>query len=192
MISNRLVVALMAVLGSTFVPLPSTAHEVDEGPTSAKHRERIVFTVDVAEDLSKFVSTPVSPSDPFPKRGATFVTEGRIFPGGTIPADGSSFDPSRDGSIGAWTCRGIHLVGADELPGAPIWVHSAQFFALPDDRRAISTEGLEGSAPIRRPVTGATGSLKGYLGEQRQEFLGFNATGGVNLRVTFVLHKATR
>ncbi len=160
-------------------------------PLGAHDDDRITFTVDVAEDFSKFAFTPVVPGD-IPRRGATFVTEGSLFPGGTIPADGSSFDPGSPGATGKWTCRGIHLVGADELPGAPIWVHTAQLFQLPDDRREISTEGLEGSVPVRRTVTGATGRLRGYLGEQRQEFLGFNATGGVNLRVTFVLRKATR
>jgi hypothetical protein len=43
-----------------------------------------------------------------------------------------------------------------------------------------------------RSVTGGTGFFRGYVGEQRQEFLGFNASGGVNLRVTFILKKAAR
>jgi hypothetical protein len=38
-------------------------------------------------------------------------------------------------------------------------------------------------------VTGGTGPFAGYVGEQRQELIGFNASGGVNLRVTFVLRK---
>jgi hypothetical protein len=46
--------------------------------------------------------------------------------------------------------------------------------------------------PVLRPVTGGTGPFRGYVGEQKQQVLGFNATGGVNLRVTFVLKKATR
>jgi hypothetical protein len=37
-------------------------------------------------------------------------------------------------------------------------------------------------------VTGGAGNYVGFVGEQRQTFLGFNATGGVNLRVTFVLY----
>lgn len=32
--------------------------------------------------------------------------------------------------------------------------------------------------------------LAGFVGEQRQTFLGFNPTGGVNLRVTFTLWPA--
>ena len=57
---------------------------------------------------------------------------------------------------------------------------------------SIMTDGVEGAVPVVRTVTGATGLLKGYIGEQRQEFLGLNATSGVNLRVTFILRKATR
>jgi hypothetical protein len=40
-------------------------------------------------------------------------------------------------------------------------------------------------------VIGATGPYAGYVGEQSQEFLGFNKTGGVNLRVTIRLRKVT-
>jgi hypothetical protein len=188
MASNR-IIALTAVLTAAVMSRPLAAQGIEtQGATGDP--EQVTFTVDVAEDFSKFVYTPVNPNDAIPKRGATFVTEGSIFPGGTIPAEGAFHPPSR-GPIGSWTCRGIHLVAADQIPDAPIWVHTAQLFQLPDDGREISTEGLEGSAPMRRAVTGATGPLKGYVGEQRQEFLGFNETGGVNLRVTFVLRKAT-
>jgi hypothetical protein len=82
-------------------------------------------------------------------------------------------------------------VSASEIPAAPFWVDTAQLYLLPRDTQSIATEGLEGGGTSVRIVTGATGSLRGYVGEQRQEFLGFNATGGVNLRVTFVLKKAT-
>lgn len=60
---------------------------------------------------------------------------------------------------------------------------------LPDDGDSIVTDGLEGNGTILRAVTGGTGHFRGYVGEQRQEFLGFNSTGGVNLRVTFILRK---
>ncbi len=36
-------------------------------------------------------------------------------------------------------------------------------------------------------VTGGAGNFAGWTGEQRQTFLGFNPTGGVNQRVTFIL-----
>jgi hypothetical protein len=65
-------------------------------------------------------------------------------------------------------------------------------YLLPDESTSIATEGVEGNVPVLRPVSGGTGGFKGYVGEQRQTLLGFNASGGVNLRVTFILRKADR
>jgi hypothetical protein len=42
---------------------------------------------------------------------------------------------------------------------------------------------------VTRIITGGAGNYAGFIGEQRQTFLGFNPTGGVNLRVTFVLRQ---
>ena len=149
----------------------------------------IVFTVDVAEDLAgKFVPTFVKPEHTQPERGSFFITEGRIFPAGTIQGDGATFDPNRSGHIGVWICRGTHLVSASEIPAAQLWVSSAQLFVLGrQGKEQISTEGVEGAGPIVRIVTGGAGNYVGFVGEQRQTFLGFNPTGGVNLRVTFIL-----
>jgi hypothetical protein len=154
----------------------------------------IVFTIDVAEDFSKFVPTKVRPEDTQPERGAFFVTEGRIFPGGTIPKGGtpeapSTFDPNAGDAIGTWFCRGTHLVSGALFPVTARAVHTSQLFLMPSERKSVSTDGVEGAGATVRPVTGGTGPFAGYTGEQRQELLGFNASGGVNLRVTFVLRK---
>jgi hypothetical protein len=57
---------------------------------------------------------------------------------------------------------------------------------------SIATEGVEGRGTLLRVVAGGTGAYRDYVGEQKQEFLGFNATGGVNLRVTFTLRRVMR
>jgi hypothetical protein len=62
---------------------------------------------------------------------------------------------------------------------------------MPNDKQSIATTGTEGAGVTVRPVIGATGPYAGYVGEQSQEFLGFNKTGGVNLRVTIRLRKVT-
>ena len=64
--------------------------------------ERMEFTVDVAEDMNLFVE-PHVPVGTEPLRGSFFVTEGKIFPAGTIPSiSGDQFDPNNvAGSIGA-------------------------------------------------------------------------------------------
>jgi hypothetical protein len=153
--------------------------------------DRVEFTVDVAEDLAnKFVPTLVKPTDTEPTRGAWFITEGNIYPADTIEGDGAAFDPNSEGAIGRWFCRGTHLVSASELPDAPLWVDTAQTYFLPSDLYSIITDGLEGNGTILRAMTGGTGKFRGYLGQQQQTFLGFNPSGGVNLRVTFILEKA--
>jgi hypothetical protein len=38
-------------------------------------------------------------------------------------------------------------------------------------------------------VSGGTGKYRNFIGIQKQELLGFNKSGGVNLRVTFELER---
>jgi hypothetical protein len=197
-IVHRLRSRLTTRPGLAALALAATVGTVPAGaqmsPEHARFHQphRVVFTVDVAEDFALFNPTLVKPTDTQPERGSFFVTEGNIYPAGTIQGDGASFDPSNAGAIGRWFCRGTHLVAASEIPAAPFWVDTAQTYFLPQDNQSIATEGLEGGGTIVRMVTGATGRFRGYVGEQRQEFLGFNPTGGVNLRVTFILRKATK
>jgi hypothetical protein len=172
-----LALAIAAVAG-----LPAVAQDGRDLP-------HIVFTVDIAEDAELFDPTFVRPTDTQPERGSFFVTEGNIFPAGTIPGDGATFDPNSAGAVGRWFCRGTHLVSGAEFPFAARGVHTGQLYLLPDENRSIATEGLEGNATVMRAVSGGTGLFRGYIGEQKQEFLGFNASGGVNLRVTFTLRR---
>jgi hypothetical protein len=180
----------VAAAAGLALALVSVAHAQDEdADRRAPRREPYVFTVDVAEDLAgKFVPTFVKPEHTQPERGSFFVTEGRVFPAGTIEGDGAAFDPYQRGHIGVWVCRGTHLVAANEIPAASLWVDSAQLFVLGrQGKDQLATEGVEGNGTVTRIVTGGTGNFAGWTGEQRQTFLGFNPTGGVNLRVTFIL-----
>jgi hypothetical protein len=160
----------------------------------AGQREPVTFTVDVAEDLAgKFVPTFVKPEHGQPERGSFFITEGRLFPAGTIQGDGSTFHPAQSGHIGIWVCRGTHLVAASQIPAASLWVSSAQLFVLGrQGKEQLATEGIEGKGTVTRVVTGGTGNYAGWTGEQVQQFLGFNPTGGVNLRVTFKFYPPGR
>ncbi len=157
--------------------------------------KKIVFKVDVAEDFNKFVPAPPIING-VPQRGSFFITEGNIYRGGTIRGDGSTFDPTDPSGptpVGRWFCRGTHLVAGDQIPDTmEPWVYTSQLYFLPDDNRSIATSGLEQTDPIVRVVTGATGKFKRFSGVQKQRFLGFNTTGGVNLRVTFVLRKQAK
>jgi hypothetical protein len=185
----RQLLVVLFITGLTLVT-PVQAQEPHAGGLTAAGGS-VVLTYDVAEDFTKFIPTLVKPTDAAPTRGAWFLTEGNIYPAGTIQGSGDTFDPNAAGAIGRWYCRGTHLVSAAEIPAAALWVDTAQLYFLPSDEQSIVTDGLEGNGVILRAVTGATGPYRGYLGQQQQEFLGFNATGGVNLRVTFFLEKAT-
>ena len=59
-------------------------------------------------------------------------------------------------------------------------------------KEQLATEGVEGAGTSTRIVTGGAGNYAGWTGEQTQTFLGFNTTGGVNLRVTFTLRPPAR
>jgi hypothetical protein len=188
-----------AVLAVTLAALGSTgvgASDRQERQSANRLPQTIVFSVDVAEDFSLFSPTKVRPDDTQPERGAFFVTEGNIYPVGTIERGGTPeapgpFDPNASGALGRWFCRGTHLVSGALFPSTARAVHTGQLYLLPNEAASLTTEGLEGNAAIVRAATGGTGPFKGYIGEQRQELLGFNNSGGVNLRVTFVLKKAT-
>ncbi|MDX2150574.1 MAG: hypothetical protein SFV54_07560 [Bryobacteraceae bacterium] len=184
---RHILLAGFAVLAIT-VSLPPAAAQATYGYRPA----RIEFTVDVAEDMNLYVE-PRVPTGTEPLRGSFFITEGKIFPANTIPnANGDQFDPNAiQGSIGVWFCKGTFLVRGTEFDKHSRSVVSDQVYLLDDDKRSIATTGTEGAGTTVRPVIGGTGPFAGYVGEQTQEFLGFNKTGGVNLRVTVRLRKAT-
>jgi len=180
-------VATAAVLTIGLAPASTQA---EPPPHAGKPQpEPIVYTVDVAEDMDLFVPTFVRPEDTQPERGSFYVTRGRVFPEGTIQGDGATFDPDTSGHIGAWISRGTHLASASEIPDAPWWAATTQLFVVlgRQGKELLTTEGIEGQGTIRRVVTGGAGNFAGWTGEAHQTLLGFNATGGVNLRVTFVL-----
>lgn len=148
--------------------------------------------MDVAENFDLFETTFLRLTSARSVSEPLFATEGRIFPAGTIEGDGSDFHPDAEGSIGRWVCRGARVNGAPR-PFAPVedfQVQVSQLYLLPDETRAIATEGVDEEADAVHTISHATGMYRGYVGEQRQEFLGYNASGGVNLRVTFVLRKS--
>jgi hypothetical protein len=185
---SRSLVRLSAAITVALMLAPRAHAQESDRREVTRKREPIVFAVDVAEDFAKFEPTLVKPEHTQPERGSFFLTEGRVFPAGTIQDDGATFDPNQRGHIGVWICRGTHLVAGSEIPAAALWVDTAQLFVLGrQGKEQLTTEGIEGKGTVTRIVTGGTGNYAGWTGEQRQTFLGFNATGGVNLRVWFIL-----
>lgn len=148
--------------------------------------------LEIAENGNKFTfdETPVF-GDGLPAYGNEFITEGYIYPAGTLSGlngvnpDGSPEFP--DKVIGIWTCRGWHVGdGAHTLTGPWVVSHQLYDFGSTPGRRSIATDGYETpevGVPINRAVTGGTGEFSEARGEMTQVFLGFNASNGITLKV---------
>lgn len=185
-------IATVATALALFVGLgisPATA--ANEDNTTQSNQNRTDLTVEVAEDLATFVPGPPFDAAGVPQRGSFFITQGKIFPEGTIQGDGASFDPNSEGAIGTWFCRGTHLVSGLEFPATRFAVDTAQAYLMPDDKQMIVTDGLEGGFgfEVQRVISGGTGEFRKVIGIQKQELIGFNQSGGVALRVTFELER---
>jgi hypothetical protein len=165
--------AVVGTLPVQFTPTPARAQDRDDAKT---------FSVDVAIDgatLALNNNDPANPANPI--RGTTFTVTGKIFPGGTIPAGITPFDPNQPGSIGTWVCSGVFVASAADIFGgkAQIAFHTNQIFLFTDDENALFTEGLEGAvgATTHRVVVGGTGKFRDLVGQERQETIGLNLSG---------------
>lgn len=148
---------------------------------------------DVSENAKRFIfdETPLF-ADGSPAYGNEFVTEGYIYPLGTLDnADGVNADGSPqfpDKVIGRWICRGWHVgEGAKTVTGP--WVVTNQFydFGAKHGQSSLVTDGVELvdiGVPINRPISGGTGQFAESRGEATQTMIGFNQLNGVKLRFT--------
>lgn len=146
---------------------------------------------DVAEDMTRFAFDPdhTFEEDGMPAHGSYFVTQGYIYPEGTLDSsngvnpDGSPEFPGK--VIGTWTCYGSFIGDGAHATTGP-WVVTTQIFNFGDDpgRQMIVTDGYElaeTGVSIKRAITGGTDDFANARGEGEQTFLGFNASEGVNL-----------
>ncbi len=162
-------------------------------PTTA---EALTVAVEVAEDATRFSfdEEPVF-DDGLPAYGNGFVTQGYIYPAGTLtceagvcngalPDGGPEFP---DLVIGEWSCWGTHVGDGAHTASGPIVVTTQQFSltAVPG-AETILTAGYELAdigEPVLRGIVGGTGPHRKARGQQEQVFLGFNPSGGVVLQV---------
>lgn len=162
---------------------------------------------DVAESAPKFVfdEAPVFDNG-LPAYGNAFITQGYIYPYGTLTGSSASGPGNGilpDGSpefpdlvIGEWVCRGYFIGDGVNTQTGP-WVITTQLYDFYDkpgfDPNVVKqsgetnlvTDGYEIAdigVPGKRAVTGGTGIFKRARGEAVQTLLGFNALEGVNLR----------
>jgi len=151
------------------------------------------LVIDVAEDARTEGHINVSGADAVLKRGYTFIINGKMYPGGTIPAgDGLDVD-TLTGSIGTWISRGTFNVDLSQIvAGAHPALSSTEYYlfsstGVSDGEEALFSEGPEFGATTHRVVLGGTGSYRGAIGEVQEETLGRNSTGFANKRYTFTI-----
>src|SRR5713226_10646391 len=117
----------------------------DRTPAAPTTRSMIL---DVACDGRTFYNNRVDPAATTAARGDSLVVHGKIYPGQTIPAGGTTtspvFSPDEPGSMGDWICRGTFLVNrADMLAGVAQNLASTQNYMLKDGSGIIKEE-IEG------------------------------------------------
>ena len=145
----------------------------------------------MAEDATRFIFDDAPLLDNgFPAYGNSFVTQGYIYPAGTlngsngVNADGSPEFPEL--VLGRWVCRGWFINEAGALAESEEFVitHQLYNFGQALGNETLVSDGWEIAdvdEPVARAITGGTGRYSSAGGEAVQKFLGFNTTEGVNL-----------
>ena len=146
--------------------------------------------IEVAEDGNRFVfSQERLFDDGMPQYGTPFVTQGYIYPEGTLNGSNGVLPNGEaefpEDVLGTWTCYG-YMIGDGGHSTTGEWVISTQVYQFEDG--TIVTDGFELvdlDTPISRAITGGTGEYVNVSGEQVQELRGFTEQMGVNLVVEF-------
>lgn len=175
-------VALVLIAGAALVIHAQSAEE-----------DNTTLRFEVAEDGTRFVFDDLNLyEDGMPAYGSAFVTQGYIYPEGTLNgtngvlANGEPEFP--DLVLGEWTCYGW-MIGEGAQTESGEWVISTQVYQF-NDGSTIITDGFEivdFEQPIARAITGGTGAYRGAAGELMQVLHGFTEQMGVNLSVEFQL-----
>lgn len=167
-------------------------------PADAAEIEVIEF--EVAENgYQRFSAdeTPVFEEDDLPAYGAEFITQGYLYPSGTITCDDEGICDGvlEDGSpefpdkvIGEWSCWGYHIGdGAHTMTGPGVMTNQVFSFGDTPGAKTIASIGYElvdFNVPVSRAIIGGTGDYSMVRGEQVQESMGFDLARGVSLKVT--------
>ena len=144
---------------------------------------------EVAEDGNRFVFDDLNlHDDGMPAYGSAFVTQGYIYPVGTLNGTNgvlASGEPEfPDQVLGEWTCYGW-MIGDGAHTSTGAWVVSTQIYEF-EDGSTLITNGFEIAdfeMPVARAITGGTGEYSGVSGEMEQILHGFTEQMGVNLTV---------
>jgi len=145
---------------------------------------------DVAEDISRFVfsAAPVF-EDGGPAYGNAFVTQGYIYPAGTLDGGVEGTLPNGDPAfpglvIGEWTCDGYFVSDGMRTETGAI-VMTRQVYRFHDGDLLIShgPELVDAGVTVTRAVTGGTGDYADAPASLDQVLLGMTDGHGVRLQI---------
>lgn len=147
---------------------------------------------EIAEDGTRlaWADQPVF-TDRHAAYGAPFLTQGYIYPAGTLSAtaDGINADGSPQfpqDVAGEWTCYGWYVGGGPQATTGP-WILATQIYQFGSEWGAVTlvSEGYASIANgkiVGSAITGGTGPFATARGEVRAVSLGINKTSGSNAR----------
>lgn len=188
----------LALLSSFFLCLAAAtrAGELAQHGALGDMKAPAAINIEIVENGKRFVPDAEHVfEDGLPAYGSSFVTQGYIYPAGTLTCtpdgcngalpDGSAEFPHL--VLGEWTCYGTHIGdGAHTVTGP--WVVTTQLYSFGSTpgARTLVTSGYElpdVGVRVSRAITGGTGVYEAARGQQTQVFLGWNPSQGASLRV---------
>jgi hypothetical protein len=184
---NKITLAAVALV---LLGIAGSSLRGDEGSPSHAGWKQIV--IDVAVDARTAVVNQVNPSTSPPKRGDTFIENGKIYPGGTIPSGVVVDIDTLSGSIGTLVARGtFNFDFSQAFTGGNPLISSTEHYLFStsgalDGEDSLMSEGQDSIiGSTHRVVLGGTGIYRGTIGDVKREVLGPNSTGFLNFRFTF-------
>lgn len=182
----------LQVLGGLVIIVVLAVFSVVVGAQEAQE-EMETLRFEVAEDGNRFVFDDLNLyEDGMPAYGSAFVTQGYIYPEGTLNGSNGVLENGEpefpDKVLGVWTCYGW-MIGEGARTETGEWVVSTQVYHF-NDGSMLVTDGFElidFDVPTSRAVSGGTGEYRGAAGEHIQTLIGFTEQMGVNLIVEFDL-----
>ena len=148
---------------------------------------------DVAEDPTRFAFNKSGPllESGMPDYGNAFITQGYIYPVGTLVGDDPGVDVNGkplypDKVMGEWTCYGYMIGDGGDTKTGP-WAITEQIYSFAETAgsETVVSNGYELvdiNKPVLRAVTGGTGRYVGSRGEVQQTLLAITKLHSVTLR----------
>jgi hypothetical protein len=142
---------------------------------------------DVAEDISRFVfSTAPILDDGMPAYGNAFITQGYLYPAGTLDGGVEGTLPNGDPAfpdlvIGEWTCDGYFIGdGMRTETGALVMTRQVYRFNRGDVLISHGAELIDAGVTVTRAVTGDYADAPAEI---NQVLLGMSDCYGVRLQI---------